>query len=121
MKISCLIFQAVEGEDDFAFPFVNKRAIVDVDINELVSFHSDFGIWVIPDGETEAVCILKKNLRDFKYVNDFASLIAESEERGAKWALEQHGHGLFSITREQYAKNICEANRNLVNKSKVII
>jgi len=27
MKISCLIFQAVEGEDDFAFPFVNKRAI----------------------------------------------------------------------------------------------
>jgi hypothetical protein len=92
MKISCLIFQAVEGEDDFAFPFLHKRAIVDVDINELVSFHSDFGIWVIPDGETEAVCILKKNLRDFKYVDD------EAEERGA-WYLTQCAKQLVNNTR----------------------
>lgn len=65
--ISCLIFQAVDGEDDFAFPFVWKRAKVDIGLNEPVSFHPDFGIWVIPEGETEAVCILKKNLRDFRY------------------------------------------------------
>ena len=29
-------------------------------------FPSDFGIWIIPDGETETINTLKKNLRDFK-------------------------------------------------------
>ena len=41
----------------------------------------------------------------------FALKILEAEERGARWALERHGHGLADMTREQYAREICEAAR----------
>lgn len=73
-KISCLIFQAAEGKDDCAFPFLGKRAIVDISLNELVNFRPDFGIWVIPEGEKEAICTLKKNLQDFKFVYQYLSI-----------------------------------------------
>lgn len=69
MKIRCNIFQAIEGRDDFAFPYVGRNCTVDVDLNELVTFPANVGIWVIPDRETEAVCILKCNLKDFKLVD----------------------------------------------------
>lgn len=41
----------------------------------------------------------------------FALKILEAEERGARWALERHGHGLADMSREQYAREICEAAR----------
>jgi hypothetical protein len=57
-------------------------------------------------------------ISDFKtQLNNQEALIAQAEERGAKWALEEHGHGLTSMTREEYAKHICESSRKF---SKVI-
>lgn len=40
-----------------------------------------------------------------------ALAISQAEERGARWALEEAGHGLFNTTREEHARNICDAAR----------
>lgn len=41
-----------------------------------------------------------------------ASLVVkDAEERGARWALEEAGHGLFNQTREERARSICDAAR----------
>ena len=44
-------------------------------------------------------------------VRALVTAIQEAEERGARWALERHGHPFMEKTREEYAREICEDAR----------
>jgi hypothetical protein len=45
-----------------------------------------------------------------------AITISQAEERGARWALEEAGHGLFNQTRDDRARDICDAARKFEAK-----
>ena len=51
--------------------------------------------------------------RDYERVRNrtLQERVNEAEERGALWVLQRHGHGLTEMTREEYAKEICQAAR----------
>ena len=65
--INCKISENADLDPNF-IQFRGCRVIVDVDIDTLISFSDDMGIWVVsPYNDTVTFAVTKRDLSDFKF------------------------------------------------------